>query len=65
MFAEWQAQRYNCNKEKVRSLQLRLLMLQELDKGNKDPSVQKEVEYIQSRIDTISYRINKELASVS
>ena len=57
--AEWQAHRYKVNKEKKKGLELRLLHLKELQKGQNNPRLEKEIEYIQERVDKMSYEMNE------
>ena len=57
--AEWQAHRYKVNKEKKKGLELRLLHLKELQKGQNNPRLEKEIEYIQERVEKMSYEMNE------
>lgn len=59
VIAEWQANRYKANKDKKRMLELRLLYLQSLAEESPDPQLEREIEYIQSRIDKIEYEMHK------
>lgn len=53
MVAEWQTSRYKAEKEKKRMLELRLMHLQLLQDKKNDPKLEKEIEYIQSRVDSL------------
>lgn len=55
--AEWQADRYKAAKEELRLIQLRKMNLELLSKGKADAKIQKEVEYLESRVQTLNYRI--------
>lgn len=57
--AEWQADRYKAAKEEVRLLQLRKLNLEKLSNGKPDAKVQKEMKYMESRIQNINFKIDK------
>lgn len=57
--AEWQAKRYKVNKEKKQGLELRLLHLKELQKDQNNPRLEKEINYIQQRIDKMDYEMNE------
>lgn len=58
-FAEWQSNRYKAAKEEVKLLQLRRLNLQKLSDGKPDAAVQKEIAYMESRIQGINFKIAK------
>lgn len=53
MVAEWQSNRYKSNKETAQMLQLRLLHLKLLHEKKNDPKLEKEIEYVQGRVDKI------------
>lgn len=59
VIAEWQANRYKANKDKKKMLELRLLYLQSLAQESPDPQLEREIEYIQNRIDKIEYEMHK------
>lgn len=59
MVAEWQANRYKLSKETKKVLELRLLNLQMIAQKNPDAKLEKEIEYIQSRIQGLDYKIKK------
>lgn len=62
--AEWQANRYKAFKDRKRVLELRLLNLKMLQEDNQDPRLQQEIDYIQSRIEGIEYKMSKMEESV-
>lgn len=64
MVAEWQADRYKACKDRKRVLELRLLNLKMLAEDNQDPRLQREIDYIQSRIEGIEYKMRKMEESV-
>lgn len=53
MFAEWQTGRYNSAKDKKKSLELRLLNLQMTQDKKQDAKIQKEILYLQNRINKL------------
>lgn len=57
--AEWQADRYKVAKEEVKLLQLRRLNLEKLSDGKPDARVQHEINYMETRIQGMNYKINK------
>lgn len=59
MFAEMQAKRYNAAKEELRALQLRRLNLEKVMAGKPDAKLQKEIEYIESRINGLNFEIEE------
>lgn len=59
MVAEWQANQYKLSKETKKVLELRLLNLQLKVQNNPDAKIEKEIEYIQSRIQGLDYKIRK------
>lgn len=63
--AEWQADRYKVYKDKKRMLELRLLQLKMLDDKNPDPKIEREIDYIQNRIEGIEFKMAKMEKSVS
>lgn len=59
MVAEWQANRYKKRAETKKVLELRLLNLKELNEGHNDAKIEREIQYIQNRIDDIEYKMAK------
>lgn len=59
VIAEWQSNRYKAYRDKKRMLELRLLMLQSYQGNNPDPKIEKEIEYLQNRIESIEYKMAK------
>lgn len=59
MVAEFQANQYKVSKETKKILELRLLNLELTMQKNPDAKLQKEIEYIQSRIQGLDYKIRK------
>lgn len=57
--AEWQANRYKVYKDKKRMLELRLLQLKMIDDKNLDPKIEREIEYIQNRVEGLEYKMAK------
>ena len=57
--AEWQADRYKAAKEEVKLLQLRKLNLEKVSEGKPDAHIQKEITYMESRIQGINYKLQK------
>ncbi len=57
--AEWQADRYKVAKEELKLLQLKKLNLEKMSEGKPDAAVQKEIQYMGSRIQTLNYKIEK------
>jgi hypothetical protein len=57
--AEWQAERYKANRERKQLLEIKLLNLKLASEGKNDPKLDKEIEYIQNRIETIEYKLIK------
>lgn len=57
--AEWQANRYKAAKEEVKLLELRRLNLEKLHAGKPDAHVQKEIAYMEGRIQKLNYQIAK------
>lgn len=60
VIAEWQASRYKVNKDKKKVLELKLMHLKLRNEGKEDAKLEREIEYVQSRID----KIDKYLKSV-
>lgn len=65
MVAEWQADRYKVAVETKKSLELRLLNLQMQSQGQFDAGMEKEINYIQGRINKLSKKINDMEESVN
>jgi hypothetical protein len=57
--AEWQTSRYKANKEKKKMLELRLLHLENLYKGNKDAAIEREIDYTKGRVDRLERSIKE------
>jgi len=55
--AEWQAKRYKSAKEELTLLQLRKLNLQRVSEGKPDAKVQKEIKYLEDRINGLNFDI--------
>lgn len=64
MVAEVQANRYKVAKETKKVLELRLLNLELIQKKTPDAKLEKEIEYIQSRVQSLDYKIKKMEESV-
>lgn len=62
--AEWQANRYKVAKDKKRMLELRLLNLKMLQESSQDPKLEQEIAYIQSRIESLEFKMSKMEQSV-
>ena len=58
--AQYQANVYKRRVETRRILELRLLNLERLQKGNPDPSTQKQIDYMRQRIETLNALILKD-----
>lgn len=59
IFAEWQANRYKNFSDKKRMLELRLLHLKMLNEDKSSPGLEKEIEYIQGRVEDLDYKLKK------
>lgn len=59
MIAEWQANRYKLNQETKQYLELKLMTLKMANEKTSDPKIEKEIEYIASRIDKLTYAMAK------
>lgn len=59
MVAEWQARRYKKNAELKKVLELRLLNLKELNADVRDAKIEREIQYIQNRIEDLEYSMSK------
>lgn len=57
--AEWQTARYKAYQDKKRLLELRLLQLQSQKEGEDNPQIEREIEYLQERIDRLEYKMMK------
>lgn len=57
--ADWQHERYEKAKAEKQILELRKLKMQKAIEGKKDPSLEKQIEYTQKRIDDLNARIRK------
>ncbi len=47
---EWQARRYNANKDKKKLLELKLLHLKSMHENNPNPRLEQEINYIENRV---------------
>lgn len=59
LVAEWQASRYKKAIAERDAIQMRLIYLRQLEQGNPDPIMRKEIEITQSRVDKLNYEINE------
>jgi hypothetical protein len=59
MIAGYQVKKYKLRKEEVKSLQYRLLLLKELENEEKDPELEQEIEFVESRIEKLKYKLAK------
>ena len=59
VIAEWQANRYKSMQNKKRLLELRLLNLKSLQDETPDPAIEKEIVYLQNRIEGIEYKMHQ------
>lgn len=59
VFAEWQANRYKAFKDKKKMLELRLLHLRMQQNNENDPGLEKEIAYLQDRVENIEYKLKK------
>jgi hypothetical protein len=57
--AEWQANRYKKFADKKKMLELRLLHLKMLNEDKSSEALQREIEYIQGRVDDLEYKMRK------
>ena len=57
--AEYQADRYKAAKEEVKLLQLRKLNLEKLADGKPEAHIQKEITYMETRIQGLNFKIAK------
>lgn len=57
--AEWQADRYKQAKEELKLVELRKLNLEKLAAGKPDAAVQKEIQYLESRVEGLAFKIQK------
>ncbi len=64
MISEWQANRYKLNQETKQYLELKLLNLKLQNENKSDPKLEKEIEYIANRINSLEYKIAKAEKSV-
>lgn len=53
LFAEWQAKRYDANKNKKKMLEMRLMYLKMQKENKQEPKIEQEIEYLQNRINRI------------
>jgi len=59
MVASYQVNKYKLRKEEVKSLQYRLLLLKELESEQSDPELEQEIEFVESRIEKLKYKMAK------
>ena len=57
--AEWQADRYKAAKEEVKLLELRKLNLEKAKEGKSDAGLQKQIIYMEGRIQGLNFKIAK------
>jgi len=57
--SEWQAARYKSYKDKKTILELKLMNLKFASEDKKDPKLEKQIDYLQSRIDDIDFEMSK------
>lgn len=57
--AEWQSSRYKAAQEELKLIQLRKLNLERLSQGKPDAKLQKEISYMESRIQGLNYKLAK------
>lgn len=57
--AEWQANRYKAAQEELRLCQLRKLNLERLLEGKPDARIQRELDHMESRVQSLNFRIAK------
>lgn len=57
--AEWQVNRYKASQEELKSIQLRKLHLERLKAGKNDAALEKEINYLDSRIQSLNYKIKQ------
>ena len=57
--AEYQVARYKARLEEKKALEYRLLELEELSNGNYDPGLERQIEYTESRLRKLNYRLNQ------
>lgn len=59
IISEWQAERYVASKEEKKLIELRVLNLKRVQNGKPDAATQKEIEYSESRLSKINYKLQK------
>jgi hypothetical protein len=59
MIAQWQNERYESAKSKLKQLELRLAYLEMQEKGKNDPIVEREIAILQDRIEKLDYKIRE------
>jgi hypothetical protein len=64
MIAEWQADRYKSYKEKKKLLEVKLLNLKIAKDGKRDPKLDREVNYYESLVEDLEYKMSKMEESV-
>ena len=63
-WVEWEAKRYKLNVDKHRKLELQLAYLKNLQSQSNNPSLEKEILYLENRIDKLEYSIRQAEESV-
>jgi len=63
-WVEWEAKRYKLNVDKHRKLELQLAYLKNLQSQSNNPSLEKEITYLENRIDKLEYSIRQADESV-
>lgn len=66
LMANYEVDKYKARKDKIKYLQLRLMYLENENKNNSDPKLEKEIELIKNRIDRLeskNYEVEKDLES--
>ena len=59
LIAQWQNERYESAKSKLKQLELRLAYLEMQEKGKSDPIVEREIAILQDRIEKLDYKIRE------
>jgi hypothetical protein len=59
MVAEWQVNRFKAAQEEARLVELRKLNLERLVRNKPDAKIQREIDYLQSRVEGLNYKLKK------
>jgi hypothetical protein len=59
LVAEWQADRYKAAKEELKLLQMRKMNLEKLHEKKPDAHLQKQIAYMEGRVQGLNYKIDK------